>query len=447
MNISNQGIASNLLYGILLCTASSQAIPLHNGNSWKWEVTDYGARTSDTVEASIVDSAATDSGTIWTILRKDTLDHLQILQTKEGIQGWLHGNGSLPWEPAPYDSLRPSQFEPWGIQAWRSSIVEWDYFTGTSSWLSMSSVFGYRFTVTAPSCIWSDTLGVERFRFRNHDWRLISFNGIPTNIAKDSLFIPDSGSAFEWDYNHQSNSISRSNYSYAPVRTVDSSFRSDSLHLRWEILSNARDSAEWSIVRMRARKTSKFGTSDSTYDLYLNRWTKERRPSSSLAGESPDAAWWKDWTESVNDQEARRAHSERSTTVNPLDAKSFSSSMMSILPRNRVLASYTTNYESSQQYYSKSDLITYTLVSAESPLILATRKQNGRNNIQELSDLIKKYPDLEIRWMDCQGKTGSVRARALDKTESRTRMAPIYLFATLPNGTRWTGATTGFVRN
>ncbi len=439
MNLSNQGIASNLLYGILLCTASSQAIPLHNGNSWKWEVIDYGARTSDTVEASIVDSAATDSGTIWTILRKDTLEHVQILQTKEGIQGWLHGNGFLPWEPAPYDSLRSSRFEPWGIQAWRSSIVEWDYFTGTSSWLSMSSMFGYRFTVTAPSCIWSDTLGVERFRFRNSDWRLISFNGMPTNIAKDSLFIPDSGSAFEWDYKQWREISGRA----AGMGFTSSG--SDSLRLRWEILSNVRDSAEWSIVRMRARKTSKFGTSDSTYDLYLNSWTKERRPSNPLAGESPDAAWWKDWTESVNAEEARRAYSEHSTSNSGLDLANFSTNM-SISLHNRTLTSSTTTEQSRQMYIGgKYIQTTYTLVFAESPLILATRKQNGRNNIQELSDLIKKYPDLEIRWMDGKGRSGTVLAREMRRLEARKSLTPIYLSATLPNGKPWTGSTMGFI--
>lgn len=434
MNISNQGIASNLLYGILLCTASSQAIPLHNGNSWKWEVTDYNTRTSRIVETAVFDSTVTDSGTIWTIRRIDFPVYLKIIQTKEGKQGWLRGNGTLPWEPSPYDSLKPRQFEPWGIQAWRSAYTEPASYFGNKSTLGMFDDYGVSHKVSSPSCIWSDSLGVERFRFQNIDWRMIEFHGRPTNLARDTLLTPDSGSVFEWDF-VQINSIN-SRYG-ASSNSIES-------RLRWEILSNSRDSGEWSLVKMRARWTSNNQASDSLYVLRLNRKTKERIPPNPLPGEAPDAAWWKDWTETPSPQVSQRHQLEETTRDGYLTHTKLYSTM-TISTSDRAMTSYSLDIASTRAYNGgEATSISYTLRSSET-LPLASRRRIHNQTNPGLLEISTIYPDLEIRWMDGKGRSGTVLAREMRRLEARKSLTPIYLSATLPNGKPWTGSTMGFI--
>lgn len=428
---------ANIFCGILLGASSIHAIPLRVGASWKWEVVDYGARTSRIVEASVADSVATDTGTIWNIIGPDTLKRFQILQTERGEQGWLLGDGELPWEPSPFDSGRTKRFEPWGLQAWRSSSFRVPFVSGTASSLkgSAGTALGSNVEVTAPSCIWSDSLGVERFRFRNVDWRLISFDGRPVNTVNDTLFIPDSGKVFEWDYlevNTSSGHAGGLNFSSADT---------SKLRLRWEILGWARDSAEWSIVMMRVGTTSKSSASDTIYDLRINRVTKQRVPSDPLGGESPDVAWWKDWTESDGPQSATRFNEESDYGYM---SRTSTSSNMSISKGERVLASYAWEHFSSAPYIgSSSAKRVYTRVVPGVPQGVV-RKASRHGNGLTMSNLVTTFPDLEVRWVDVKGRSGSFRANEFGKVKAEAGKTPIHMFAILPDGTRWSATTMEF---
>ena len=99
-------------------------------------------------------------------------------------------------------------------------------------------------------------------------------------------------------------------------------------------------------------------------------------------------------------------------------SRTSTSSNMSISKGERVLASYTWEHFSSAPYIgSSSAKRVYTRVVPGVPQGVV-RKASRHGNGLTMSNLVTTFPDLEVRWVDVKGRSGSFRANEFGKVKA-----------------------------
>jgi hypothetical protein len=415
-------------------------------------------------------SVQRDSGTAWFLQARDSMtkkmDTALMLQRPNGTQSWLRGSTLLPWEPQPWNGVTGSwkiasdygyERDPFPFKA-DSVGLPWGLIgvsvtPGEDVPDSVAYAIGFGdspFATTGGSDlapgIWSDTFGLLRTRMPNSfgtqgqtltlrwDWLLVSHNALPVTHSPVKLQLPDSGDTYVWEEHTQS----YPNPAYDSVPTID--------QLRWEVLTRPADSVGWSRLFIRQTKTEA-GAPDSVSNIYLrfNGETEVRLPPPSSHCPDPGDGWWPDWADSINNQGRFRHFFGDSITflgtgqtwITPLSWREWitptgvSDSMS--CDSSQTLYDYYTTY-----FYTTRVLLSVNGVQIRQSAALATPKIARAKLRESLTTLAARYPSATIHWHDIQGRSGKFPANQLSRNGPATGL--LFLDATFPDGTRWTGS-------
>jgi|GEM_PF-2890995 len=457
---------------ILLSATVATAIPLRRGNTWTWLLVDRGTDAHSWRRATVLDSSLSDSGTVWTIQGRDSssarADTARLLRRRDGSQAWLTGSQFLPWEPEPrppststslsaaQSSNQNTQPFPWGAaflmetpsqQGSRTGGGVGNFRIGGPAAAPVCQGLLSEFSNVATDCplgIWSDSAGLERARLpsllstsdQRTEWILQSFNGKASTPFRDSLLVPDSGSTLVWLERSQtyldSFNIPRGDTSmHQQVRT-------------WTIASRPPDSVGWRLARIHESLVSDSGTSAKSFNVRWNPITGERYPPRSACPD-PDDGWWRTWPDSVDSQGRSRSQTMSTTggMTGDLQTDNFSWTERILLDQGDSLRCQWSSAEiqTGIPVYSLSKAFTRLLVSHDDiqvrPKTLSLDSPN-RRDLATFPLLAALHPSLLLRWRDVRGRTGRIPASTL--LHGRTVSGWLFLDATLPDGSRWSGS-------
>lgn len=440
------------------------AMPIHVGSSWTWRLVDLRTNAISYRSARIVDSIPGDTTTLWRVAVIDSpsgmSDTARLITTRGGEQNWAEGSPLFPVEPLP-ESASTSMLIPeqgglyarmWGEVAFASLIgnggdfVEDFTLTSGCGMLAIRMDGSYKvgggatyvrgMKTDAPFGVWSDTLGVERFRIQQQDWRLIRANGRDLAIA-DSLAIPDSGATRLWKV--VTTRVSSSS------GIIPGEITSTTTMVSWTIQAKLPDSAGW--VRLRMAETIA-PAMPREFDLRLNRFTGERIPARQDAIFLPDDFWRRD----LSDVDSG-AYRFRSTIVeNRVEATIGSGTTVFVLARAGRSGDLDSLHHSTSNVSttggtttsSSSVTTTATLLSVDGKEVgnrltaVGPRASRGTSRIA-LAELVRTTPDAVVHWSDVAGRRGTTTlARFMS---SRPASGVLHLSIPLPDGTRWEGTS------
>lgn len=441
------------LLSILCAAAASLAMPLKSGNTWTWSVGTIGASTNAWVTAAVIGSARHDSGTAWTISVRDsatrTTDTAVALERSDKTQAWLKGSPKLlvelqPWNGKTIDLHATSvTIAPWGFQTLRSS-----------GWLTMYSLYGVHSApggrsngylgeggeggtyYPIPRGVWIDTVGLMIFRSyvkKATEWRLISFNqkSIDLSAYTATAMVPKTGITLEWEETYRSGC-----WSICPDT-------GRAVHHTWTVLEQAR-SAGWVTVKVRDSAIDDSGHVTDTIrniDHRLGSWSSDvplgRCP-------LPSDAWFRDWSDSVTPAGILRSTTTGTSSIGAGIYYNLLLVSEKILPDHQMDSFSCTK----QTYQSRVwlDITSRTLIAVDgvqfrTPKVTAGTHAPSRRGVPSLSSLSATYPRLLLRWTDARGRTGSVLAGDATALNKFCPRGPIFLTATIPDGTAWKAST------
>lgn len=438
---------------LLLLTLSlagfSAAMPLRKGASWTWRVVDLKTNQVDYRSAVVTDSSLLEgplaSGTLWSIGIRDSLtgdaDTAKLLANGTS-QTWSSGSRLLPIEPKPWNGTDVS----WGRVALASlrngtSVQDYSIVSTSGGTITIKGTFpGSLYnttTIDAPRGIWSDSLGVERFRLQQKEWTLIRCNGETTSLPPSPLSIPDSGATFEWQHIETS-----ATYAGGIIPT----FVTQPLErIRWTITSRVADSSGWKVLHIREIRNG--GRSDTTRQMRLamNPSTKERLPAREASEFLPDDAWRTDWSDSILDGTRQRSSLWSSNTWSTINPISHNSTLIEI-EDNTLDSSMVSSSFSSRISPSTGLTSVYVLLSVGSKVVRTALPDqvNGLTPRQvatrlDLARIARIHPGATVRWSDTQGRSGTTNVEQF--LSSRPSAGILHLSVRLPDGSTWKGAS------
>lgn len=428
----------------LSLAALAGAMPLQKGNSWVWRVIDLRTNQieyrSATVTESVVPNDSFPQGTLWTLAvhdsSSDRADTAKIIANGTS-QMWSKGSSLLPIEPLPWNGTDVS----WGRVAFASlrdqSTME-SYSMGSNGTISgswRSGTYTISSTIDAPRGMWSDSLGVERFRIQKKEWTLVKAGTKDISFPLLPTAVPDSGSHFEWQKID-------TRITYPPIATT----RIPGGRIKWEILSRTSDSSGFKVVSV--RKTDEpVGESPTSEILRIafNPTTKERLPARGDSLFLPDEAWYTDWTDTAKGDYRGRSVGSSGSSSGTLSTTSSSSSTWKLWRNHidslNIASSFSSNTSSSSA--NSYDLILLsindsTIRTAIAPLKVAPRSVSSRPG---LSEIAHSQPDAQVRWSDLQGRSGTSSLEQF--LSSRPSGGVLHLTIRLRDGSTWQGTSLG----
>jgi len=458
---------------LLLSASLAVAMPLKQGATWTWVVRNRATNDSTFRTATVFGSVQRDSGTAWFLQARDSvtkqMDTALILQRPNGTQSWLRGSTLLPWEPQPWNGVTGS----WNLCP-RCGTFPYTNDTVPMPWSEMAvypntgvydgSPFLYSLQgsppyLTAngmglPPGIWEDTVGLLKARFQTSsgtqtDWTLGSKDGRSVAQAADSLALPDSGSSYVW-------AESTDSYSYGPAYVAGThvSLVAD-LKRRWDILARLPDSSGWSRVQVRETITrSTVPDSGSILDIRLNRQTGAMLPAQDTVCPAPATGWWMDWADSLDPQGRSRYFVFNTSSVPwsgySIVTKSQWGEWIQSRGINDSVSCQSSSSENNANIFSGTTVTTTRVllsvngVQIRQPSALAKPQATRAKGHESIATLAARYPSATIRWHDIQGRSGQFTADQLTRHGSGSGL--LFLDATFPDGSRWTGSYLDGVR-
>lgn len=440
--------------GTLLAIGLSQALPLRTGNTWTWSVRTSGSdTTTNWITATVLRSGKHDSGTAWTIAVRDSAnrstDTAIAVERPDKSQAWLKGPSKLGLELAPWNGAKFEErnlttlLAPWGLQSLQSDFwnrardfnytlkpeaggpsngsIEFFYFEGGS-------------TAPVPRGVWIDTVGPVASRSFGSGWkeyRMLSHN---RRAIDQTPFVPQerrpkTGTLLEWE------EVRQSGWGYPIAANLDRI-----VFHRWTFLEPAPDSLGWTRWRVRDSSVDDSGrVEDSIHVLRSSRqgWTSTARRGGCP---TPDDAWFADWTDSVGAEGILRRWRSGSVSTGAGVRTSNREIFERIGPHGQMDSASC--LEQNYQVSLFSSLVTRTLIALDgvrirSPRITAGAFPSPRKPSLALTDLRAHHPRLVLRWTDARGANGTLRAGDVSALSRFCPKEPVFLSATLPDGTAW----------
>lgn len=445
---------------LLLAATLVDALPLKKGNTWTWSVRSPYVFDSATnwETATVVGSARHDSGTAWTLVVRDSAKHKTdtsiVVERPDKSQAWLKGSSNLALELQPWDGARlelrnaSSILAPWGIKS--SLPADWNKISGyrltlvpapggrTNGWMDFFYFEG-GFTSALPQGVWIDTVGPVIFRnFRNYrkEYRMLFHNrrAIDLSSHEPKPKRLGTGTILEWEEQSQSGGFLSTVTD--PDRVV--------LHW-WTFLEPDPDSSGW--VRWRVRDSSvddagRVADSILPIRIHLRDWISAARAGGCA---SPADAWISDWTDSVTNEGILRSGRWASVSTGAGVQSSDGSGFERIGPDG-----FQDSMFCSQGTYKISMSTTITIrrllavdgrrirkPSISAGTIGAPRERRGGDQ-RSLAGL---PPELSLLWTDGRGRSGTLRAGEVGTLNRICPRGPVFLRATLPDGTAWNAST------
>jgi len=439
---------------ILLAASLSLAMPLKPGNTWTWSVGNIGASANGWVTATVLGSARHDSGTAWTISVRDSAtratDTAVALERSDKSQAWLKGSARLlmelqPWNGKAVNLAAPKAIvAPWGFQSLRAN-----------GWLSMYGYYGIapgpggrsNGTMTEggeggtnypiPRGVWIDTVGpmIYRSYMQKHtELRLVSFNHRTIDPSPYTAMaqLPETGTTLEWE-----ESIRLGCWSYCPDsgRVV---------HHTWKILEKNDPASGLVSLKVRDSSIDDSGhVTDSIRNIAQNlrSWSSDvplaRCP-------QPSDAWFWDASDSV----APTGIVRNTTTGTASVGAGIRYDLLLVSEKIRPDHQMDSFTCTKQTYQSRTwlDITTRILVSVDgvqvrAPKITAGVLSPSRPSERSLANLSSRHPGLSLRWTDVRGRSGTLLARDAASLNKFCPRGPLFLTATLPDGTAWKAST------
>lgn len=425
----------------LSLVAIAGAMPLHMGDSWVWRVIDLRTNQIDFRSATVMDSVPSNDlfapGTLWTLAVHDSSTGRRDTATifaNGSSQVWSKGSLLLSIEPLPWNGTD----ESWGKFAFASLLGQSTLdsfsigFDGTlfGGWMvgadTASSYFHH------PRGIWSDTLGVERFRMRNKEWTLLKSNDRNIALPPLALSIPDSGFGFEWERTLLSiDEKAPPSSSMNIIATISWSFR-------WLVISRAVDSSGFKVVSIRKTFIDKGTERSETMRLALNPSTKERIPARGDSIILPDEAWYEDWTDSSEGDVRRRVDVTENRLTGAMGYRTTITNVENLVGNTLRFRLLQTNSNIPGQSYSAIRFDLVRIDSNSSPTKVAPRPSSSRSGLTEIA---RTQPDAQVRWSDIQGRSGSSSLEQF--LSSRPTTGVYHLSIRLRDGSTWQGTSLG----
>lgn len=427
----------------------SAAMPLRKGASWTWRVVDLNTNQVDYRSAVVMDSSLLEgplvSGTLWKLAIRDSgtgeTDTARLL-VRGTSQTWHSGSHLLPLEPRPWNGTDVS----WGRVALASlrngaSLENYSILLASDGTPTIKGSFpgGLTNTTTidAPRGVWSDSLGVERFRLQQKEWTLIRCNGETTSLPPSPLAIPDSGATFEWQRIETS-----ATYAGGIIPTFVTQPQE---RIRWTITSHVSDSSGWKILHIREIRNGGRSDTSKLMRLAMNPSTKERLPVREASEFLPDDAWRTDWSDSIVGGTRQRRSLWSSNTLSTVNPISHNSTLIEI-EDNTLDSSIVSSSFSSRLSPSTSLTSVYVLLSVGSKVVrtplpdpvngLTPRKVATR---PDLAGIARIHPGATVRWSDPQGRSGNSTVGQFLSSPPPTGL--LHLSVRLPDGSTWRGTS------
>ncbi|HXP91716.1 MAG TPA: hypothetical protein VN931_12410 [Fibrobacteria bacterium] len=448
----------------LLSASLAMALPLKKGRTWTWQMTNQTAGTLDWCTAKVLDSTRSDSGTVWRLQVRDSTsggqDTAKLLAYRDGRQNWISLSRFIPWDPAPYtatDSIRLanplqdtstlpfgygfcglaiSADSGWG--SWLSGLTRLD---SNSSWQTYScrTENGSRL-LEFPKEEWNSQTDYLRGQLLpDYDWLLVLKDGTPLSTPKDSLILPAPGDSLSWTFwaEHRCGYVNTTN-----TGTIS-----------WTFLDSRHDSSGWQIVPVRQTIDETF--SQSTYyginNSSLVTWGIGTQITSNLIVQKASSlilrdstfldariagSWRLGWSDSILPAGRYRVNSTTwigtgyftATTLERLDGTLDSASMSAL-----------NVYEPECGYSdTSSGYLLFSINGVQVHPEVGIRQSPRARVISSLQELVVLHPSLPIRWRDVRGRSGQIPAATLLHGDSASGL--LFLDATLPDGSRWSGS-------
>lgn len=442
----------------LLAAALGHALPLKTGNTWTWTIRTPGSDTATGwVTATVVRSAHHDSGTAWTISVRDSsvryLDTAIALERPDGSQAWLVGATALALELQPWDGSKlelqnhSSKLAPWGLESSMPGLWEWAQGYG----YALQPAPGGRSNggielrrsdagslAALPEGVWIDTVGpvvFKSFGFSRRVYRMISYNGqeIDQSPYEPIERRPGTGTVLEWE--EQTRSGVDLSPESPPFRVV---------HHWWTLLESASDSSGW--FRWRVHDVSVDNAGGDADSILESRVQGRNWSSQVRRGEcpTPEDAWIVDWSDSATPEGILR--SSRTGYLSTVTGSPIGGTDVFEKIGTDGLVDSVSCASQSYRVGVYTTVTVRTLLAVDGKRIRNPTASTGirgpRNRMDGNLRALANLPlDLVLRWTDPRGRSGTIRAGDVGRINRFCPHGPVFLRATLPDGTVWSEST------
>ena len=453
----------------LLALASlAVALPLKKGNTWTWQVTDWHLHYRTWRTAVLLDSARVDSGTEWNLLVRDSVtgkrDTATLLSRPDGSQCWIVTSAWAPWDPAPPSARDLAQMGghsyPLALNsqlAWGGSYLIANFpISYQTPNLDNDTSGGWRFTAdfmgfgisfqsasrhglpaffdytgpewsgTAgfPAEQWSDSLGFEKGELLpSFDWLLIARNGRSVVLPRESLQLPSVGDSLVWS---ETSIVTQSRM---PTDTT-------SLIRKWKIFAIQPDSANWTNIWIRQTTSGPgLGESGDQIEVHINPAFRD------LVQLPIQAQGWVRILSDLSDSSGRIRESRWNYSNiggGPVGSANSSKARFDLLGNLADFSCKSTQFNDMGMpgTLHDSSVAIHLIYAGRAAGIHGETARNSDNF--SLTALAALHPSLSIRWRDVRGRTGRIPASSLLRGQGGSGL--LFLDATLPDGSRWSGS-------